>query len=85
MDAVRVDSRAVAKTVAIALGVIALALLLVIVVLHVRSTIRWIAASTFLALALAPAVGLLERRVQIRGRNHRQRDLPQRVRRGQGL
>lgn len=69
MDAVRVDSRAVAKTVAIALGVIALALLLVIVVLHVRSTIRWIAASTFLALALAPAVGLIERRVRIRGRN----------------
>jgi predicted PurR-regulated permease PerM len=39
----------------------------VIVVLHVRTTIRWFAASVFLALALAPAVGLLERRVRIRG------------------
>jgi predicted PurR-regulated permease PerM len=67
LDTARIDPRAVAKTVAIALGVIALALLLVIVALHVRSTIRWVAASVFVALALAPAVALLERRVRIRG------------------
>ena len=67
MDTTRIDTRAVAKAVAIALVVIAFALLVVIVVLDTRTTIRWLAASLFLALALAPAVGFVERRVRIRG------------------
>ena len=67
MNAARIDARAVAKTVAVALLVIALALLLVVIVLHVRETLRWLAASIFLALALAPAVNFAQRRVSVRG------------------
>ena len=68
MDAARIDARAVVKVVAVALAVIAAALLLVIIVLHVRETLRWLAASVFIALALAPAVAFLERHVRVRGR-----------------
>jgi predicted PurR-regulated permease PerM len=59
----------VAKVVVVALAVIAAALLLAIIVLHVRETLRWLAASVFIALALAPAVAFLERHVRVRGRH----------------
>jgi predicted PurR-regulated permease PerM len=67
MDAAQIQARAVAKVVIVALAVIAGALLLTLVVLNVRTTLRWVVAAIFLALALAPAVGLVER-ARIRGR-----------------
>jgi predicted PurR-regulated permease PerM len=66
MDAAQVQARAVAKVVITALAVIAAALVLVLIVLNVRTTLRWVVAAIFLALALAPAVGLVER-ARIRG------------------
>ena len=66
MRASDIEARAVAKVVLVALFYAALALLLVIVILHTRTTLRWIATALFLALALDPAVGLLER-IKIRG------------------
>jgi predicted PurR-regulated permease PerM len=57
----QIEARAVAKVVLWALFYAALALLLVVVVLHTRTTLQWVAAAIFLALALDPAVGLLQR------------------------
>lgn len=68
MQAARIQVRAVAKVAAITLLVIAFALLLALIVLHVRTTIRWVFAALFLTLALLPAVDLVERRVRVRGR-----------------
>ncbi len=67
MNAARIDARAVAKTVAVALLVLAVALLLVVIVLHVRETLRWLAASIFVALALAPTVNFAQRQLSVRG------------------
>jgi predicted PurR-regulated permease PerM len=67
MDAAQIQARAVAKVVITALAVIAAALVLVLIVLNIRTTLRWVVAAIFLALALAPAVGLVERG-RIRGR-----------------
>jgi predicted PurR-regulated permease PerM len=67
MDAAQVQARAVAKVVLTALAVIALALVLALIVLNIRTTLRWVVAAIFLALALAPAVSLVER-ARIRGR-----------------
>lgn len=67
MDAAQVQARAVAKIVITALAVIAVALVLVLVVLNARTTLRWVVAAIFVALALAPAVGLVGR-ARIRGR-----------------
>jgi predicted PurR-regulated permease PerM len=58
----------VVKVVAISLVVIAAAVLLALVVLEIRTTLRWAFAAVFLALALAPAVSLVER-VHVRGRS----------------
>jgi predicted PurR-regulated permease PerM len=66
MRASEIEARAVAKVVLVALFWAAVALLLVIVVLHTRTTLRWVATALFLALALDPAVGLLQR-IKIRG------------------
>ena len=52
MEAARIQARAVIKVAAISLAVIAVAALLVIVVLHVRTTLRWLFASVFHTLAL---------------------------------
>jgi predicted PurR-regulated permease PerM len=68
MDATRIQPGAVAKVVAIALVVVAVAVLLALVVLNTRTTLRWVFAAIFLALALAPAVELLER-PRLRGRH----------------
>jgi predicted PurR-regulated permease PerM len=63
----QIEARAVAKVVFVALLCAALALLLAIAVLHTRTTLQWVATAIFLALALDPAVGLIQR-VRIRGR-----------------
>jgi predicted PurR-regulated permease PerM len=64
----QIEARAVGKVVLVALFYAALALLLVIVILHTRTTLRWVATAIFLALALDPAVGLLQR-IRIGGRS----------------
>ena len=61
MRASDIEARAVAKIVLVALFCAALAVLLAIVILHTRTTLRWVVTAIFLALALDPAVGLLER------------------------
>ncbi len=68
MDAARIQARAVVKVAAISLAVIAGALLLAIIVLHVRTEIRWVFAALFLALAMNPAVDRVE---SLRVRGHR--------------
>ena len=67
MDAARIQARAVVKVTAISLAVIAAFLLLAIVVLHVRTEIRWVFAALFLALAMNPAVDRVES-LRLRGR-----------------
>lgn len=66
MEAARIQAQAVVKVVAISLAVIAAAVLLTIIVLHVRTEIRWVFASLFGALAMLPAVDRVES-VRIRG------------------
>ena len=66
MQAARIQGWAVVKVTAIALVVIAAAVLLSLIVLEIRTTLKWAFAGVFLALALAPAVALVER-VRIRG------------------
>jgi predicted PurR-regulated permease PerM len=61
MRADQIEVRAIAKLVLWALFYVALGLLLVVIILHTRTTLQWVAAAVFLALALDPAVGLLER------------------------
>jgi predicted PurR-regulated permease PerM len=68
LDAARIQARAVIKVVAISLAVIAVAALLLFVILHVRTTLRWIFAAAFLTLALNPAVDRIES-VHLRGRH----------------
>src|SRR6476659_3691416 len=68
VDAARIQARAVVKVAAISLAVIAAALLLAIIVLHVRTEIRWLFAALFLALAMNPAVDRVE---GLRIRGHR--------------
>jgi predicted PurR-regulated permease PerM len=68
VDAARIQARAVVKVAAISLVVIAGALLLAIIVLHVRTEIRWVFAALFLALAMNPAVDRVE---GLRIRGHR--------------
>lgn len=66
MIASRIEARAVFKVVAIVLFSIGVALLLEHVIVEVRTTIRWLFAAVFLALALSPAVDLILR-ARIRG------------------
>jgi predicted PurR-regulated permease PerM len=68
MDAARIQARAVIKVVAISLCVIAVAALLLVVILHVRTTLRWLFAAVFLTLALNPAVDRIES-IHLRGRH----------------
>jgi predicted PurR-regulated permease PerM len=67
VQADRIQGWAVVKVTAIALLVIAIAVLLSLTVMEIRTTLRWALAAIFLAFALAPAVGLVER-IRIRGR-----------------
>jgi predicted PurR-regulated permease PerM len=68
MDAARIQARAVIKVVAISICVIAVAALLLVVILQVRTTLRWLFAALFLTLALNPAVDRIES-VHLRGRH----------------
>src|SRR5215204_51250 len=68
MEAARIQARAVIKVAAISLAVIAVAALLVIVILHVQTTVRWLVAAIFLTLALYPAVDRIES-IHVRGRH----------------
>jgi predicted PurR-regulated permease PerM len=68
LDAARIQARAVIKVVAISLAVIAVAALLLVVILHVRTTLRWLFAALFLTLALNPAVDRIES-IHLRGRH----------------
>jgi predicted PurR-regulated permease PerM len=61
MRADQIQARAVAKIVIVALFWAAIAVLLAIALLHTRTTLQWVAAAIFLALALDPAVGLVQR------------------------
>ena len=61
MRADQIQARAVAKVVLVALFWAGLALLFAIVLLHTRTTLQWVAAAIFLALALDPGVGLIQR------------------------
>ena len=61
MRADQIQARAVAKVVLVALFYAALAVLVAIALLHTRTTLKWVAAAVFLALALDPAVGLVQR------------------------
>jgi predicted PurR-regulated permease PerM len=67
VDAARIQAQAIIKVVAISLAVIAAAILLAFVVVQVRTTIRWVFAALFLALAVNPAVDRLEA-LRVRGR-----------------
>jgi predicted PurR-regulated permease PerM len=61
MRADQIQARAVAKIVLVALFWAGVALLLAIALLHTRTTLQWVAAAVFLALALDPAVNLVQR------------------------
>jgi predicted PurR-regulated permease PerM len=61
MRADQIQARAVAKIVLVALLWSAIAVLLAIAILHTRTTLQWVAAAVFLALALDPAVSLVQR------------------------
>jgi predicted PurR-regulated permease PerM len=64
----QIEARAVGKVVLVALFWAAVALLLVIAILHTRTTLRWVVTAIFLALAFDPAVSLIQR-IRI-GRRH---------------
>ncbi len=61
MRADQIQARAVAKIVLVALFWAGVAVLLAIALLHTRTTLKWVAAAVFLALALDPAVNLVQR------------------------
>jgi predicted PurR-regulated permease PerM len=64
----QIEARAVGKVVLVALFWAAVALLLVIAILHTRTTLRWVVTAVFLALAFDPAVNLIQR-IRIGGRH----------------
>jgi predicted PurR-regulated permease PerM len=66
MVASRIEARAVFKVMAIVVVAVAVAVLLNHVVVEVKTTIRWVCAAIFLALALSPLVDLVQR-AHVRG------------------
>src|SRR3954470_10183859 len=68
MEAIGIQSRTVIKVVAIVIVAIGVAVLLNHVIVEVKTTIRWLCAAIFLALALSPLVDLVER-AHISGRS----------------
>jgi predicted PurR-regulated permease PerM len=68
MRASDIEARAVSKIVVVTLFMVALAVLLAIAVMHTTTAIQWAVTAIFLALALDPAVSLLQR-VRIGGRS----------------
>jgi predicted PurR-regulated permease PerM len=67
VEAARIQARAVFKVAAISLVAIAAAVLLAIIVLEIRDPLRWLFSAIFVALALNPAVDLIQR-LRVRGR-----------------
>jgi predicted PurR-regulated permease PerM len=61
MRADQIQARAVAKIVLVGLFWSGVAVLFAIALLHTRTTLQWVAAAVFLALALDPAVSLIQR------------------------
>ena len=61
MDVIGIQSRAVFKVVAIVIVAIGVAVLLNHVIVEIKTTIRWLCAAIFLALALSPLVDLVSR------------------------
>jgi predicted PurR-regulated permease PerM len=68
MEAIGIQSRTVIKVVAIVIVAIGVAVLLNHVIVEIKTTIRWLCAAIFLALALSPLVDLVGR-ARIRGRS----------------
>jgi predicted PurR-regulated permease PerM len=68
MVASRIEARAVFKVMAIVVVAVGIAVLLNHVIVEVKTTIRWICAAVFIALALSPLVDLIERG-RLRGRS----------------
>lgn len=68
MQTIELQPRTVIRTVVLVLIALAIASLLLAVIDDVRQTLRWLGAAIFLALALAPAVALVQR-LRI-GRHH---------------
>jgi len=66
MTRIQIDSRTVFRIVLIAILAVAVAALAREVISDVRDTLRWLAAALFVALALAPAVALVQR-IKMRG------------------
>jgi predicted PurR-regulated permease PerM len=64
----RIEARAVLKVMAIVIVAVGVAVLLNHVIVEVKTTIRWVCAAVFLALALAPLVDLVQR-AHVRGRH----------------
>ena len=62
MVASRIEARAVFKVMAIVVVAVGVAVLLNHVIVEVKTTIRWVCAAVFLALALAPLVDLVRAR-----------------------
>ena len=67
MNRDKIDSRTVFRIVAVAILTVAAAALLGLIVVRIDTTIRWLVTAIFLALALAPAVELIQR---LRFRGH---------------
>ena len=61
MEAVRIQTRSVARAAVVTLVVLAGAALLLFVLREAHTTLRWVVTAIFLALALDPAVGLVQR------------------------
>ena len=59
MEAIGIQSRAVIKVVAIVIVAVGVAVLLNHVIVEIKTTIRWLCAAIFLALALSPLVDLV--------------------------
>jgi len=68
VEASRIQARAVIKVMAIVVLAIGVAVLLNHVIVDIKTTIRWVFAAIFVALALSPLVDLIQR-TRVRGRN----------------
>src|SRR6185436_12148391 len=61
MDVIGIQARTVIKIVAIVIVAIGVAVLLNHVIVEIKTTIRWLCAAIFLALALSPLVDLVSK------------------------
>lgn len=68
MTTIQIESRTMIRAVAIVIAAVAALALAREVLSDIRDTLRWLTAATFLALALAPLVALVQR-LRVRGRN----------------